>query len=41
MHCALTIIAVHADQPPMLITFSDLGHLPVDLRGQSPIALRS
>ncbi len=39
--CALTIIQFQPDQPPMLIAFNDLGHLPVDLRGDPPIALRS
>jgi serine/threonine-protein phosphatase PGAM5 len=40
-NCALTIIQVRGDLPPVLITFNDLGHLPVDLRGQSAVALRS
>jgi broad specificity phosphatase PhoE len=40
-NCALTIIQIHPDLPPMLITFNDLGHLPIELRGQGPIALRS
>jgi broad specificity phosphatase PhoE len=40
-NCALTIIQIRSDLPPMLITFNDLGHLPIELRGQAPIALRS
>jgi serine/threonine-protein phosphatase PGAM5 len=39
--CALTVIQVTAGLPPMQISFNDLGHLPVDLRGRPPIALRS
>lgn len=39
--CALTIIQASADLPPMLISFNDVGHLPVPLRGHTPIALRS
>jgi len=39
-NCALTIVQVDPDLPPMLITFNDLGHLPADLRGQAPPALR-
>ena len=27
--------------PPMLISFNDIGHLPIELRGQTPVALRS
>ena len=40
-HCALTIIQISSDLPATLITFNDLGHLPIELRGQAPIALRS
>jgi serine/threonine-protein phosphatase PGAM5 len=40
-NCALTIIQIQPDLPPMLIAFNDIGHLPVDLRGQPPIPLRS
>jgi serine/threonine-protein phosphatase PGAM5 len=40
-NCALTITQVRSDLPPMLITFNDLGHLPVELRGHAPIALSS
>lgn len=40
-NCALTIIQISQDLPPMLISFNDLGHLPVELRGHSPVALRS
>jgi probable phosphoglycerate mutase len=39
-NCALTIIQVTPDLPPMLITFNDLGHLPIELRRQAPRALR-
>ena len=40
-NCALTIIEIQPPLPPMLITFNDIGHLPPDLRGHAPIALRS
>jgi probable phosphoglycerate mutase len=40
-NCALTIIQYQPGRPPMLVTFNDLGHLPVELRGDEPIALRS
>jgi probable phosphoglycerate mutase len=40
-NCALTIIQIRTDLPPMLITFNDVGHLPLDLRGRSPVALLS
>jgi probable phosphoglycerate mutase len=40
-NCALTIIQISSGLPPVLITFNDLGHLPIELRGQAPIALRS
>jgi serine/threonine-protein phosphatase PGAM5 len=40
-NCALTIIEIQPHLPPMLITFNDIGHLPLDLRGHAPIALRS
>lgn len=32
-NCALTIIQIRPDLPPTLITFNDVGHLPVELRG--------
>ncbi|PJJ72533.1 putative phosphoglycerate mutase [Diaminobutyricimonas aerilata] len=31
-NCGLTIIRVRSSKPPVLITFNDLGHLPVELR---------
>jgi serine/threonine-protein phosphatase PGAM5 len=40
-NCGLTILEIHAGAPPMLISFNDVGHLPVDLRGHPPVALRS
>ena len=40
-NCALTIIQARSGLPPMLVSFNDVGHLPVDLRGRPPIALRS
>jgi probable phosphoglycerate mutase len=40
-NCALTIIQIRVGLPPMLIAFNDIGHLPLDLRGRSPVALRS
>ena len=40
-NCALTIIEIQPHLPPMLIAFNDIGHLPLDLRGHAPIALRS
>ena len=35
-NCALTIIEIQPHLPPMLITFNDTGHLPLDLRGHAP-----
>ncbi|HTE85663.1 MAG TPA: histidine phosphatase family protein, partial [Dehalococcoidia bacterium] len=40
-NAALTIVQIQSSLPPLLITFNDMGHLPVELRGRSPIALRS
>ena len=40
-NCALTIIQIQSGPPPVLISFNDMGHLPIELRGHSPIALRS
>ena len=40
-HCALTIIEVRTGRPPMLISFNDLGHLPVEMRGHAPVELLS
>jgi probable phosphoglycerate mutase len=40
-NCALTIVQVLPDTPPMLVSFNDLGHLPVGLRGAPPVPLRS
>ena len=40
-NCALTIIQIGPALPPTLITFNDMGHLPTDLRGHTPVALRS
>ena len=37
----LTIIQIESGLPPMLISFNDIGYLPVELRGRTPIALRS
>jgi serine/threonine-protein phosphatase PGAM5 len=40
-NAALTIIQIESGLPPMLISFNDIGHLPIELRGRTPIALRS
>jgi serine/threonine-protein phosphatase PGAM5 len=40
-NCALTIIQIQSGPPPVLISFNDMGHLPIELRGHSPIALHS
>jgi len=40
-NCALTIIKVSDGEPPALITFNDIGHLPVDRRGEPPLRLLS
>jgi probable phosphoglycerate mutase len=38
---ALTIVKIATDAPPALVTFNDIGHLPADIRGNSPILLHS
>jgi len=40
-NCALTIIKVSDGEPPALVTFNDVGHLPVDRRGNPPLRLFS
>ena len=40
-NCALTIIKVSGSEPPALVTFNDIGHLPVDRRGEPPVRLLS
>jgi len=40
-NCAITIVQWQVDREPTLITFNDLGHLPVHLRGQAPLELWS
>jgi serine/threonine-protein phosphatase PGAM5 len=40
-NAGITIIKVSQDLPPMLISFNDIGHLPPDERGHSPVILRS
>jgi serine/threonine-protein phosphatase PGAM5 len=40
-NAGITIIKVSQDLPPMLISYNDIGHLPPDARGQSPVILRS
>ena len=40
-NCALTIIKVSDDEPAALVTFNDIGHLPVDRRGDPPVRLLS
>ncbi len=35
-NCGLTIIRVRSAKPPVLITYNDLGHLPVELRTGLP-----
>jgi serine/threonine-protein phosphatase PGAM5 len=40
-NCALTIIKVSDGEPPALVTFNDMGHLPVDRRGEPPVRLLS
>lgn len=39
-NAGLTVIKVSQDLPPMLISFNDVGHLPPDARGHSPVNLR-
>jgi probable phosphoglycerate mutase len=34
-------VHVRSGEPPALVTFNDIGHLPVDLRGRPPVPLRS
>jgi serine/threonine-protein phosphatase PGAM5 len=38
---ALTIIKVSDSEPSTLVTFNDIGHLPVDHRGRQPVRLLS
>jgi serine/threonine-protein phosphatase PGAM5 len=40
-NCALSIIRVSDSGPPTLITFNDVGHLPVGRRGEQPVRLLS
>jgi serine/threonine-protein phosphatase PGAM5 len=40
-NCGLTIIQISASDRPMLITFNDIGHLPLSARGHVPADLRS
>lgn len=40
-NCALTIIKVSEDEPPALVSFNDVGHLPVGRRGEPPVRLLS
>jgi serine/threonine-protein phosphatase PGAM5 len=40
-NCALTIVKIATDEPPSLVTFNDIGHLPVGSRGEPPIRLLS
>jgi probable phosphoglycerate mutase len=40
-NCALSIIKVSDSGPPALITFNDVGHLPVGRRGEPPARLLS
>jgi probable phosphoglycerate mutase len=40
-NCGLTIIKVSDDEPPSLVGFNDIGHLPVDRRGHPPVRLFS
>jgi len=40
-NCALSIIRVSDGGPPSLVTFNDVGHLPVDRRGEQPVRLLS
>lgn len=37
-NCGLTIIRVRSAKPPVLLTYNDLGHLPVELRTGLPEA---
>ena len=41
VNCSLTIIEASAGAPPVLVSFNDVGHLPVPLRGHLPVPLRS
>jgi serine/threonine-protein phosphatase PGAM5 len=40
-NCALSIIKISDSDPPALVTFNDVGHLPVDRRGTQPVRLLS
>ena len=40
-NCGLTIIRVSDEEHPALVTFNDIGHLPVDRRGDPPVRLLS
>ncbi|WFE29603.1 histidine phosphatase family protein [Solwaraspora sp. WMMD791] len=40
-NCGLTIVQWRADAAPTLVSFNDIGHLPLDERGQPPVELLS
>ena len=40
-NCGLTVIRCLPGQPPTLISFNDVGHLPLEVRGRTPLDLRS
>jgi broad specificity phosphatase PhoE len=40
-NCGLTILLYRPGRPGALVSYNDIGHLPLTLRGRSPLALRS
>jgi serine/threonine-protein phosphatase PGAM5 len=38
-NCALTVIRCEPEQQPTLISFNDIGHLPLEVRGRAPLDL--
>jgi probable phosphoglycerate mutase len=40
-HCGLTVIQCLPERPPTLISFNDVGHLPLQERGRTPLDLLS
>jgi probable phosphoglycerate mutase len=40
-NCGVTVIRCRPDQEPTLISFNDVGHLPLEVRGRTPLDLLS
>jgi serine/threonine-protein phosphatase PGAM5 len=40
-NCGLTVIRCQPDREPTLISFNDVGHLPLEVRGRTPLDLLS